>query len=355
MREFFGSEPFLVTAADALTDIDLEALARTHREHDGIATLATKRVTNVSEYGVVVTGADGRVQGFQEKPDPGEALSDLANCMIYVLEPEIFDYFPDREEVDFALDVFPALLEHDVPFGVHVADAYWNDVGSLSEYLQGNLDVLNGAVAVEPAGALVEPGTGDGLGDGIEQERPRPGRRGSANRRRRAARRAGGARPERLDRGRSPGAGVGPARRSDGARAGGLAAGCDPRDASMRAAERGTAPAVELLWWAGCPSCGARRSSWCARRWPPLGLDPGALVVREVGDRGRGRARALRRLADDPDRRPRHPGPGRRAGRSDLPRLPAARRPHLGAPRPRRPRRGAGGGDRGNARMTSEA
>ena len=126
----------------------------------------------MSEYGVVVTGADGRVQGFQEKPDPGEALSDLANCMIYVLEPEIFDYFPDREEVDFALDVFPALLEHDVPFGVHVADAYWNDVGSLSEYLQGNLDVLNGAVAVEPAGALVEPGTGDGLGDGIEQEGP---------------------------------------------------------------------------------------------------------------------------------------------------------------------------------------
>ena len=172
VREFFGSEPFLVTAADALTDIDLEALARTHREHDWIATLATKRVTNVSEYGVVVTGADGRVQGFQEKPDPGEALSDLANCMIYVLEPEIFDYFPDREEVDFALDVFPALLEHDVPFGVHVADAYWNDVGSLSEYLQGNLDVLNGAVAVEPAGALVEPGSGDGLGDGIEQDGP---------------------------------------------------------------------------------------------------------------------------------------------------------------------------------------
>jgi mannose-1-phosphate guanylyltransferase/mannose-1-phosphate guanylyltransferase/phosphomannomutase len=172
VREFFGSEPFLVTAADALTDIDLEALARTHREQDWIATLATKRVTNVSEYGVVVTGADGRVQGFQEKPDPGEALSDLANCMIYVLEPEIFDYFPDQEEVDFALDVFPALLAHDVPFGVHVADAYWNDVGSLSEYLQGNLDVLNGAVAVEPAGALVEAGSGDGLGAGIERDGP---------------------------------------------------------------------------------------------------------------------------------------------------------------------------------------
>jgi mannose-1-phosphate guanylyltransferase/mannose-1-phosphate guanylyltransferase/phosphomannomutase len=172
VRDYFGAEPFLVTAADALTDIDLEALARAHRERDWIATLATKRVANVSEYGVVVTGSDGRVQGFQEKPDPGEALSDLANCMIYVLEPEIFEYFPDREEVDFALDVFPALLAHDVPFGVDVADAYWNDVGSLAEYLQGNLDVLSGAVGVEPAGELVRPGPGAALGAEVEHLGP---------------------------------------------------------------------------------------------------------------------------------------------------------------------------------------
>ena len=122
----------------------------------------------MSEYGVVVTGSDGRVQGFQEKPDQAEALSDLANCMIYVLEPEIFDYFPDRDEVDFALDVFPALLEHDVPFGVHVADAYWNDVGSLAEYLQGNLDVLSGAVGVEPGGEVVDADAGGSLGERVE-------------------------------------------------------------------------------------------------------------------------------------------------------------------------------------------
>jgi mannose-1-phosphate guanylyltransferase len=168
VRDFFGSEPFCVIAADALTDIDLGAVVSEHRERGWIATLATKRVPNVSEYGVVVTGSDGRVQGFQEKPDPAEALSDLANCMIYVLEPELFDYFPEKEEVDFALDVFPALLERDVAFGVHVADGYWNDVGSLPEYLRGNLDVLAGAVDVAPAGELRDAEDGSGLGDGVE-------------------------------------------------------------------------------------------------------------------------------------------------------------------------------------------
>ena len=149
-------DDFVVMAGDALTDIDVRALVDAHLANDGVATMAVKRVPNVREYGVVVTGSDGRVQGFQEKPDPAEALSDRANTMIYALHREVFDYFPDKPDPDFAKDVFPALLEHDVPFYVHDADAYWNDVGSIGEYLQGNLDAVEGAVAVEPAGVLVE-------------------------------------------------------------------------------------------------------------------------------------------------------------------------------------------------------
>jgi mannose-1-phosphate guanylyltransferase len=161
VAEFFGTEPFLVMAGDALTDIDLAALRAAHDANDGIATLAVKEVPDVSQFGVVITGSDRRVQGFQEKPDPAEALSNLASCMIYVLDPEIFEYFPDRPVVDFALDVFPALLDHDVPFYVHVIDAYWNDVGSLPEYLQGNLDAVEGAVSVELNGSLLDAFGGD--------------------------------------------------------------------------------------------------------------------------------------------------------------------------------------------------
>jgi len=161
VASFFGDEPFLVMAADALTDIDLTALRAAHDSNGGIATLAVKRVPNVSEFGVVITDAEGRVQGFQEKPDPAEALSDLASCMIYVLEPQIFDYFPDEHAVDFAREVFPALLENDIPFHVHEIDDYWNDVGSLPEYIQGNMDALEGAVAVEGGGTLLDPAGGE--------------------------------------------------------------------------------------------------------------------------------------------------------------------------------------------------
>jgi mannose-1-phosphate guanylyltransferase len=154
-----GGDSFLVMAGDALTDIDLGAMRKAHDAHDGVATIAVKRVPDPSQLGVVIIGADGRVQGFQEKPPPGEALSDLTNCMIYMFRPEVLDYFPEAKVIDFALDVFPALLEHDVPFYVHEIDAYWNDVGSIPEYLQGNLDSVTGVVRVDLAGERLDGST----------------------------------------------------------------------------------------------------------------------------------------------------------------------------------------------------
>jgi mannose-1-phosphate guanylyltransferase/mannose-1-phosphate guanylyltransferase/phosphomannomutase len=169
-----GEDTFIVLAGDALTDVDLTALAEAHRANGGVATLAVKKVKDVSEYGVIVTDADGRVQGFQEKPDPAEALSDLVNCMIYAFSPEVFDYFPADDPVDFANDVFPALLEHDVPFHVHEIDAYWNDVGTLREYLQGNLDLVEGLVTLPRLGGeLVDDSPPEGVeafGDDVQVE-----------------------------------------------------------------------------------------------------------------------------------------------------------------------------------------
>ena len=153
--DFLG-DSFLVISGDALTDIDLAAMRRFHESHEGIATLATKRVDDTSQFGVAITGGDGRIQGFQEKPDPAEALSDLANCGIYMFRSEIFDFFPAPGTskaagpddppgfADWAMDVFPALLEADVPFYSHEIEAYWNDIGNLDELRQGNLDALHG-------------------------------------------------------------------------------------------------------------------------------------------------------------------------------------------------------------------
>jgi mannose-1-phosphate guanylyltransferase/mannose-1-phosphate guanylyltransferase/phosphomannomutase len=166
--DFFGSESFLIISGDALTDIDLAAFAKRHSEAGGIATLAVKRVADTREYGVVLHDSDGRISGFQEKPDPAEALSDLGNCGMYMFEPEIFDYFPKADPVDWAKDVFPALLESDVPFYVHEMDGYWNDVGSLDELRQGTFDALAGELHIEVPGTQVADGVVVGEGSSVD-------------------------------------------------------------------------------------------------------------------------------------------------------------------------------------------
>jgi mannose-1-phosphate guanylyltransferase/mannose-1-phosphate guanylyltransferase/phosphomannomutase len=166
VADFFGDEDIVVVSGDALTDLDLRALVERHHEAGGIATLSVKRVPDTREFGVVIHDADGRIQGFQEKPDPAEALSDLANCGIYCFSPEIFDYFPAADPVDWADDVFPVLLENDVPFHVHEIDAYWNDVGSIEELRQGTIDALEGRLRIEIPGERREDGVI--VGEGAE-------------------------------------------------------------------------------------------------------------------------------------------------------------------------------------------
>ncbi len=154
----FFEDDFLIISGDAMTDIDLTAMRDFHRSHGGIATLATRRVDDTSEFGVVITDEAGRIQGFQEKPDPEEALSDLANCGIYMFNREIFDFFPGPgqsklaepghpdEFADWAYDVFPGLLDAGIDFFAHETDAYWNDIGTIDELIQSNFDGLFGDV-----------------------------------------------------------------------------------------------------------------------------------------------------------------------------------------------------------------
>ncbi len=174
VADFFGDEPVVIVSGDALTDTDLNALVERHRSAGGIATLTVKKVDDTREYGVVIHDADGRIEGFQEKPDPADAKSDLGNCGIYCFSPEIFDYFPEEPFADWANDVFPALLEGDVPFHVHEITDYWNDVGSLEELRQGTFDALAGRLRIEVSAGEAPDGVeviGDDpvwVGEGVE-------------------------------------------------------------------------------------------------------------------------------------------------------------------------------------------
>ncbi|MCI0545864.1 MAG: mannose-1-phosphate guanyltransferase [Candidatus Rokubacteria bacterium] len=153
------AEGVLVTSGDVLTDFDLSAAAEFHRRRAGDATMVLTRVDSPLAYGIVITDELGRIVRFLEKPSWGEVFSDTINTGIYFLEPRALAGIPAGRPYDFSKDLFPSLLADGRPLYGHIATGYWRDVGDLVEYRNAQLDVLQGAIALDIPGTRHE-GTG---------------------------------------------------------------------------------------------------------------------------------------------------------------------------------------------------
>ncbi len=158
LEDFWGGETILVTSGDGLHDIDVTALLGHHRRMGALATLAVKPVADPPAYGVAILDRDTRVRGFQEKPTREEARSDLANCGVYVLEPDLLDRIPPDEFVDFGRDIWPSLVAAEEPVFGFTTSSYWNDVGDLDTLRDGILDAVLGRVRIQLPGEEVAPG-----------------------------------------------------------------------------------------------------------------------------------------------------------------------------------------------------
>ncbi|MFO0433211.1 MAG: nucleotidyltransferase family protein [bacterium] len=76
----------LVINGDTWLDVDYRAMLAAHMAAQSRVTLAVVPVNDVSRYGSVVIGADGRVVRFAEK---GERRQGLINGGVYVLEQDV--------------------------------------------------------------------------------------------------------------------------------------------------------------------------------------------------------------------------------------------------------------------------
>jgi len=145
-------ERFVVVSGDALTDIDLAKVVEYHDDKKAMVTVVLSRQPNPLEYGIVITGGDGRIERFLEKPGWGQVFSDTVNTGIYVLEPEVFDYIPAETPFDFSKELFPLLMRKGAPMFGYVADGYWTDVGTIEAYMSAHHDVLESKVKIDIPG-----------------------------------------------------------------------------------------------------------------------------------------------------------------------------------------------------------
>jgi NDP-sugar pyrophosphorylase family protein len=143
-------ETTIVLNGDILTDVDISGIIDFHRANSSVATLTLAPVEDPSAYGLVQTDKTGRILRFLEKPKPEEAAKQEVNTInagIYVLEPQILDLIAADEPRSFEYDVFPAILEKELPFfGFVMENGYWRDLGNPKSYLEAHHDFFNGRI-----------------------------------------------------------------------------------------------------------------------------------------------------------------------------------------------------------------
>ncbi|QNO13922.1 nucleotidyl transferase [Alkalicella caledoniensis] len=154
----FLDETFIVISGDALTDLDLDAAIKFHQFNNSKATLVLRKEKVPLEYGVVITDDNGKVIRFLEKPSWGEVFSNTINTGIYILEPEVMEYYTKGENFDFSKDLFPRLLNDKIPMYGYVTDDYWCDIGALEPYKQTQFDLLSQKVNLPMGVKEIEKG-----------------------------------------------------------------------------------------------------------------------------------------------------------------------------------------------------
>ena len=144
------TESVVVFNGDVLTQIDLAAVIRLHRERRAKATIVLTPVANPSAYGLVETDAGGNITRFLEKPDPAQITTNNINAGIYVLEPDTFDRIPSDVAWSIERSYFPSLIERRETFVAYVYNGYWIDIGTPESYTQVHRDIMDGRFVAAP-------------------------------------------------------------------------------------------------------------------------------------------------------------------------------------------------------------
>ncbi len=143
LSEEFIKDDFLVISGDVLTNFNLTDFYNFHAGKKSIATISLYSHENPLQYGIILTNSNNEIVRFLEKPSSSEVFSDTINTGIYYFHKEVFKYIPEGENFDFSKDLFPLLLDNKIKIYGFNSRGYWRDVGTLEEYINSNLDVLN--------------------------------------------------------------------------------------------------------------------------------------------------------------------------------------------------------------------
>ena len=122
------SKTFLTINGDIISDLNLREFINFHRSHGDPITVAVNEKHVKIDLGVL-TGPNGLMEGFQEKPK----LKFTVSMGIYCMEPTILNLIPDNVPFGFD-DLMYAMLDKKMPVHMYRHEGLWLDIGREEDF-----------------------------------------------------------------------------------------------------------------------------------------------------------------------------------------------------------------------------
>lgn len=166
-QEFLDGEAFLVINSDVVVDIDLSKVIAFHKAQGSALTLVVREGDSPEQCDPIEVDDNDRIVhmvGTSSMNLPDDTTRVLFTG-IQVMEPGIFDRIPENKFYGTTTDVFPGMLEDELPMFAYWHSDYWKDIGTIQSYLDVHKDLLDGrmegGLPIEtndpPSGHLTQP------------------------------------------------------------------------------------------------------------------------------------------------------------------------------------------------------
>ncbi|MFP6637633.1 MAG: NDP-sugar synthase [Nitrospinaceae bacterium] len=164
-QPFLDEEIFLVINSDVLSNIDLKQVVSFHKEKKSCLTLVVRQDAQPEKYKPIELADDGRITRFVDA-SIGYLPTKTQRVMftgIQIMGPEIFSRIPEGKFFGTTEDVFPKMIEDNLPIYGYLHNEYWIDMGTRETYIQAQADALDGKLSLKalssrnPEGPLIVP------------------------------------------------------------------------------------------------------------------------------------------------------------------------------------------------------
>ncbi|HBG49147.1 MAG TPA: glucose-1-phosphate cytidylyltransferase [Cyanobacteria bacterium UBA9971] len=126
IQKYVENETFCFTYGDGVSDINIIELINFHKNQNSIATLTS--IQPPGRYGAIET-VNNKVINFEEKP---KGDSGWVNGGFFVLEPDIFNYIEDNDEISFESDTLVKMTTTN-NLSAYKHDGFWLSMDTLRD------------------------------------------------------------------------------------------------------------------------------------------------------------------------------------------------------------------------------